>query len=591
MSEKYKTIRGGTEPPGETNAAGDLPEGDGALVVSPQGWIMASTLQAERILGQMLTVGQVVRVDNFLAGPDAIRARQAFREALEGGHSHARMAAAVVGASGRSTPVTYSIAPLWDEEHRIIGVVWIFRDETEVPVGAGPALPAGGVDYDALVENMAEGVFTINTRWRITSFNLRAREITGFKSEEVLGRHCWEIFKSDLCRDACPLRATLETGATAIDQDVRIVSRKGRPLTILVNTSVIRNDKDMVIGAVETFRPTAPAADRIAPAGTGLGSTRGRTDDIIGQSPALTRVLAMLPDVAASDASVLIEGASGTGKEMIARAIHAQSPRNGGPFIAVNCSALAETLLESELFGHEKAAFTGAISSKAGRFEVARGGTLFLDEIAEIKPEIQVKLLRVLEARVFERVGGTRSIPMDARIIAATNRRLISEVRAGRFREDLFYRLHTVPIRLPRLEERKEDLALLVGHFTARFNRQYRKQVRGVDPKVMSLFRNYSWPGNIRELERVMEYAFVFVKGPVITRAHLPELEDGQETAPSVPAPSPLGGDERQALVQALAKTGGRRGEAARLLGISRSSLWRKMKAHKLLRDGSGGRG
>jgi transcriptional regulator with PAS, ATPase and Fis domain len=283
--------------------------------------------------------------------------------------------------------------------------------------------------------------------------------------------------------------------------------------------------------------------------------------------------------VAASDASVVLEGESGTGKELLARAVHARSPRAGGPFVAVNTSALAESLLESELFGHEKAAFTGAVDSKAGRFELARGGTLFLDEVAEIKPDIQVKLLRVLEERVFERVGGARPIALDARIISATNRNLVAEVRAGRFREDLFYRLRTVPLFLPPLRERTSDLPLLVEHFIAKLNARYNKRVRSVDPKVMAEFKKYPWPGNIRELERVLEYAFVFVKGPLITAGLLPELSAAEQVPPAPGLGDPWL-DEKQAILEALERCNGRRGEAARMLGISRSSLWRKMKAH-----------
>ncbi len=233
----------------------------------------------------------------------------------------------------------------------------------------------------------------------------------------------------------------------------------------------------------------------------------------------------LLPDVAASPTNVLIQGESGTGKELVARAIHHHSSYREGPFVAVNCSALAETLLESELFGHEKAAFTGAIRSKVGRFELARGGTLFLDEIGELKPELQVKLLRVLEQRVFERVGGTRLIPMEARIISATNRDLIKALADGSFREDLFYRLRTVPITLPPLRDRIEDLPPLVEHFLGRLNQKYQKEVRGLDPKVMAQFLKYPWPGNVRELERILEYAFVFVKGPVIFERNLPSLD------------------------------------------------------------------
>jgi len=300
----------------------------------------------------------------------------------------------------------------------------------------------------------------------------------------------------------------------------------------------------------------------------------------------LSKLLGLLPDIAASDANVVVEGESGTGKELIAKAIHYQSPRAQGPFVPVNCSALAESLLESELFGHVKAAFTGAIAGKVGRFELAKGGTLFLDEIGEFKPELQVKLLRVLEERVFERVGGTNSVSMDARIIVATSRDLKEEVRQGRFREDLYYRLRTVPLYLPRLRDRLEDIPLLVNQFITMLNKKYKKEVRGLDPKVLTLFQQHYWPGNVRELQRVLEYAFVFVRGHIITKSHLPELEDAPQRTPSAhPAILPSasqGEDEREAIRQALQKARGRRQVAARLLGMSRSSLWRKMRTHNL---------
>ena len=312
--------------------------------------------------------------------------------------------------------------------------------------------------------------------------------------------------------------------------------------------------------------------------------TEGQFGPMLGSTPEMRKLFEMAARVAETDATVLILGESGTGKDLLAQEIHTRSPRAGRPFVAVNCAALPENLIESELFGHVKGAFTGAIRDKVGRFELAQSGTLFLDEIGELKPELQVKLLRVLETRVFERVGGTRPIPLEARIIAATSRNLLQEVRRGRFRMDLLYRLRTVSFYLPPLRERQEDIPLLVNHLLARLNRQYGKEVRGVDPKVIHLFQHYSWPGNIRELERVLEYAFVFVKGAVITKDHLPELES---PLPKPPAEATLdhyrGAGERLVIQKALQKAQGRRERAARLLGISRSSLWRKMKAYSLL--------
>ncbi|HZE20447.1 MAG TPA: sigma 54-interacting transcriptional regulator, partial [Desulfobaccales bacterium] len=334
-----------------------------------------------------------------------------------------------------------------------------------------------------------------------------------------MGRYCWDIFKSDRCQTDCPLKSTLADGVTRTDQDVRMVNAGGSNVNVLVNTSIIRDKKGAVAGAIEFFRPLTMVSK---PAGADA-SPLPPAVEIIGQSPRLVKLLRLLPDIAASEANVVIEGESGTGKELIAKAIHYQSPRAQGPFVAVNCSALAESLLESELFGHVKAAFTGAIASKVGRFELAKGGTLFLDEIGEFKPELQVKLLRVLEERVFWRVGATQPIPIDARIIVATSRNLKEEVYQGRFREDLYYRLRTVPLWLPPLRDRMEDIPLLVNYFIHRLNQKYHKDIRGLDPKVLALFQQYHWPGNVRELQRVLEYAFVFVKGPIITQKHLPE--------------------------------------------------------------------
>ena len=295
-----------------------------------------------------------------------------------------------------------------------------------------------------------------------------------------------------------------------------------------------------------------------------------------------------LVDVAKSEANVLISGESGTGKELLALAIHRLSHHRKGPFTPVNCSSLAESLLESELFGHEKGAFTGADREKAGRFEMARHGTLFLDEIGELKPSSQVKLLRVIEHKIFERVGGTTPIPLQARIISATNQDLKKARQEGRFREDLYYRLHTVPLGLPPLRERPEDIPLLIDHFIQKFNAKYNKSVRSVDPKAVKRLTRYHWPGNVRELERCLEYAFVFVKGPVIFAHYLPALDEENQPSQDGLISYRMPGRSRPVINsatirRALERCDGRRQEAADLLGISRTSMWRHMKKHGLI--------
>ncbi|MFP4650146.1 MAG: sigma-54 interaction domain-containing protein [Desulfobacterales bacterium] len=428
-------------------------------------------------------------------------------------------------------------------------------------------------NYQEIFEYLPEGVFTIDTQWKITSFNKTAEKITDYRRQEVIGRHCWEVFRSELCSKGCPLSICFETGRLQMDQEVAVTDRRGVTKNLIVNVNVLQDKDGNVHGGVETFRPPA-RCDHIPP------KTAPAFEGIIGKSSMMQSIFGMLPDVAASETNVLLCGESGTGKEVLARALHNRSGRSRGPFVAVNCSALAESILESELFGHEKGAFTGADSLKQGRFEMARGGTLFLDEIGDLKPQIQVKLLRVLEEREFERVGGTRSIKLDARIISATNQNLEAAMNEKRFREDLYFRLRTVPFYIPPLRQRKEDIPPLVSHFIKIFNTRYNKQVRSVDPKVMRIFMNHNWPGNIRELERILEYAFVFVKGPVIFERHLPEIKTAEKVQPP-PAENRFStgrSRDKDTILQALSDAGGNRQGAAELLGISRTSLWRRMK-------------
>ena len=317
-----------------------------------------------------------------------------------------------------------------------------------------------------------------------------------------------------------------------------------------------------------------------------------RFGNIIGKSRKMKEIFETIQKVAPANATVLIEGESGTGKELVARAIHFNSPRRDEPFIAVNCSALAETLLESELFGHERGAFTGAVSMKKGRFELADAGTLFLDEIGELSSNLQVKLLRVLQEKAFERVGGVRSVSTDIRVIAATNKNLKEEVAAGRFREDLFFRLNVVHLFLPPLRQRPEDIRPLVDHFIKKYAGEYRVEhpVTGVDRKVERMFYDYTWPGNARELENVIERAMILCAGPTITVEDLPgefrHSADNVLHIEGIPAEAQLNETlaiiEKKMVERALQMTGNIQSQAAELLGIGKSGLNWKIKKFKL---------
>ena len=314
---------------------------------------------------------------------------------------------------------------------------------------------------------------------------------------------------------------------------------------------------------------------------------RYRLEGLVGKSPQMLKIYDLIETVAQTDTTVLVNGENGTGKELVANAIHLQSPRKNSPFIKVNCAALPETLLETELFGHERGAFTGAIRQRKGRFEMADGGTLFLDEVGEIFPAVQVKLLRVLQERQFERVGGNETLAVDVRLICATQRDLKEEIRKGNFREDLYYRLNVVPITLPPLRERREDILLLAEHFVDKFSKKMGKEIAGLSEDAKALLLRYPFPGNIRELENMLERAIALIKGKIIQPEDLPDEVCGQPSSiqdvckrirGSKPLASATKLFEKEYIQSVLEKTKGKKGQAADMLGISRKTLWEKIK-------------
>jgi len=428
---------------------------------------------------------------------------------------------------------------------------------------------------EAILESISDGVFTVDLEWRVTSFNRAAEEITGTPRKEALGRLCSEVFRSSMCEAECALRQTLATGKPIIGQSGYIINARGARIPISVSTAVLRDAHGRIIGGAETFRDLSEieALRRELDA-------RSRVGDLVSRSPLMQRVFDVLPAIAASPSTVLILGETGTGKELLARTIHSLSPRRAGPFLPVNCAALPDTLLESELFGYKAGAFTGAARDKPGRFALAKGGTLFLDEIGEVSPALQVRLLRVLQDRTYEPLGGTRSVTADVRVIVATNRDLAQQVRDGAFREDLYYRINVVRVELPPLRSRKEDIPLLVEQFIDRFNRLQQKSLQGIAPEALSLLMAHEWPGNVRELQNVIERAFVLCTTGPITMAHLPEelTAHGPTGLPVTGMRAARDALDAQAIRTALARHAHSRLAAARELGIHKSTLFRKMK-------------
>ena len=428
-----------------------------------------------------------------------------------------------------------------------------------------------------ILDSIADGVFTVDRHWRITSFNRAAEEITGYSREEAVGQRCSTIFKAGICERQCALERTLKSGQRLVDLPVEIRNKSGEHVPISISTAVLHDRKGRHIGGVETFRDLSALTELRKQIHNRYG-----VDDIVGRNKKLREVLDILPEVAESNATVLIQGPSGSGKGLLAAAIHNLSPRRESKLVKVSCAALPETLLESELFGYVKGAFTDARQDKPGRIALAEGGTLFLDEIGDISPAVQVKLLRVVQEREYEALGSSKTHKADVRILSATNRDLMQMMQQGTFREDLYYRLHIVGLHLPTLAERKDDIPMLADRFLKRCSALMGKRVGAISSEAMNLLLHYNYPGNVRELENAIESALVLCRGNIVEAEHLPlTIRQAAGPQPANGSP-PLQSAEAETIRQALLDHGGRREAVAQALGLHRSTLWRKMRRYGL---------
>lgn len=436
---------------------------------------------------------------------------------------------------------------------------------------------------------MADGVFIMDKNGRIASWNGAMEQISGYTAEEAIGKTCALLNCSRCFGKNCPADIhkckVVEQGSSGA-KECHLQHKEGHDVPVIKHASVVKDDEGNVLGVVETVTDVSElnrARRKAEEASLKLGAIH-RLDNIIGRSRVMSDVFRAVRMAAASDATVLIHGESGTGKELIAGAIHYNSERKEYPLVTMNCSALPESLLEAELFGHVKGAFTGAIHARAGRFEEAQNGTLFLDEIGELSPFIQVKLLRVVQEREIERIGESKKRKINLRIVTATHKDLQSMVKQGTFREDLYYRLNVFPIRIPPLRERKEDIPLLVSHFIRSLNTRTGKRVMDSSREVMRIFMNHHWPGNVRELENALEHAFVLCSGDRIEKEDLPESlrQPNQSTRhPQVPLSSKASRQHtlsKEQLVALLEECGWNKAEVARRLGVSHTSVWKYMK-------------
>ena len=426
----------------------------------------------------------------------------------------------------------------------------------------------------AILDSVNEGVFTVDLEWKLTSFNRGAEKMTGITRNEAVGRPCYEVLRANICEKECAIQRTITSGKPVVNATAYIINRRGKRIPVRLSTALVKDAGGNVVGGVETFQDLTQIEEL-------QKELEGKytLEDIIGRSPVMKKIFAILPQIAQSSSTVLLHGASGTGKELFARAIHNLSDRKGKRFVPVNCAALPDTLLESELFGHKAGAFTDAKRDKPGRFTLADGGTIFLDEIGDVSPGMQVRLLRVLQDQMIEPLGSIKPTPVNVRVIAATNKNLRKLIKQGRFREDLYYRIRIIQLDLPLLRDRREDIPLLIDRLIRKFNIRFGKNIAGISDAVMKILMDYDYPGNVRELENIIEHAFILCRGGLIEVHHLPMEMRGipQETTSSIMNMS-LREMEIYMIREALHRYNGSRKKTAEQLGIDLSTLYRKIK-------------
>ena len=479
--------------------------------------------------------------------------------------------------------VTRLATPVFGPDHDLVGCMTILQDHSPI------AYLIDRIHYEErslkiILDNLDVGIFTIDRGGRITFFNTEAEKISGYNRRKILGAHFTEIFEDEDAQEVCLLKDTISDGLSRSSSQGKMMTQQGVMIPIRANYMALRNEKGTLVGGLATFHDLTLIHQL-------KQAMRNRYTfyDMIGRSPTMKKIFEMVNVVAGTDATILIEGATGTGKDLLAKVIHSASRRCDKPFVQVNCAAIPDNLLESEMFGYMKGAFTGADRDKTGRFQEADGGTIFLDEIGDLPMPLQAKLLRVLEDREFYRLGSRHTIKVDVRIISASNRNLEKLVAKGLFREDLYYRLNVFRIKLPELKNRRVDLPILIGHILRRLSAARDRRLPEVSENVMEVLLNYDYPGNVRELENVLEHALIICQEDTIQLTHLPEYLQARPAARkaissgSAEPDFPKQNKEYTELLAALQHYSWHRQKAARALGVDRTTLWRKMKKYGLL--------
>ncbi len=506
-----------------------------------------------------------------------------YHEAVEAEQKSLSFDVEITDAQGERRLVTKIVTPLHDGNQRLIGCMEIFQDRTAF------AELINRIRYDEqqlklILNNLDIGIFTVSRGGLISFFNTAAEEISGYGRGDILGKPCSTILVEEQGGGAVPLERSIADGKPRSNSRGRLKTCQGTSIPIRGNYMALKNEQGKTVGGLATFQDLS-LIDRLSRE----IEDRYVFADMVGRDPAMQKIFGIVPVIAASDATVLIEGATGTGKDLLAKVIHHAGKRSGKPLVKVNCAALPDNLLESEMFGYVRGAFTGADHDKPGRFQEAEGGTIFLDEIGDLPLALQAKLLRVLEDKEFYPLGSRKTTRVDVRIIAATNQGLDQLVAEKQFRQDLFYRLNVIRLELPPLRERRADLPLLIEHILKRQGAARGEANLEISEEALEVLLNYHYPGNIRELENILEHAAIICERGLVERRHLPLALQQTAVPPSEDVSDPGSGlpaaresSEKARILEALSRHGWHRGRTAEELRIDRTTLWRRMRKYRI---------
>ena len=548
--------------------------------VDLQGNIVFTNKAGLRIWGYKEKSERIVNFREYLDPETVEMVYEAYHRVFQTGRPD-KITYEIIRQDGARRTIEDSVAPIRSDGKHITGFQTVSRDVTD-RLQKEKELAAHRSRLEAIFRSVKDAIITVDSDMKVIEANMNTEAICGLATSALLGKSFSECLAQ--CNRSCidVLRQTLDNRVTVKEYRIECGHSQHQKQQVSVTGSPLLDPEGCFMGAVLVIRDMTLLTNLEREL-----RERNQFQNIIGRSKKMQEIFRLLEDLADLETTVLITGESGTGKELVARALHYSGIRAFKPFVTVNCSALTESLLESELFGHVRGAFTGAIKDRQGRFQAAEEGTILLDEIGDISPVIQVKLLRVLQEKIIERVGESVSKPVNVRVIASTNRNLREKVRIGEFREDLYYRLKVVEVALPPLRERLEDLPLLIDHFRQVFNKRFKKNVDGFSNEVLDRFMDYPWPGNIRELEHVIEHAFILCHGNTLTYEHLPieiraypEADDKKTVSDSTRRESDLFAKT----LDALSRAGGNKAKAARLLGIDRRTLYRRLDRHNMAR-------